>query len=368
MTGMLPAAWFDRSIRHKVRRVRSMRWMMQDLAGVARQPEQAHRIHLRATLEWLCRAQDAAAEPGMVAGGWTFESGWQAPSVDATGRLIETFLPASEYLAWPELAKRARHMLDALLETPEVVSLGRLHGLVAAHVQLGHADSMARVLRDAQGLHVDARHSPAWHAEAAHVLARLAVLADDGVLRDTARAHLQAARCAQTPSGWFADRSAPTPTATLARALWSLAEASRLLGDAAGFEAALRAARGLGDQLRPDGALCAAFDDGWTPGARHACVPGSAQAAAAWLRLAQMGEGAAWRDAAWRLLAWVKRSQRTEGERLALRGALPNAAPIWRGPAAFGFDTLGAKYFADALMMDMVGIAIPPVVQKAESA
>lgn len=365
---MRPSARLDSSMRQKARRVRALRWVLQDLAGVARQPEQAHRTHLQATLEWLCRAQDASATPGLVAGGWTFEAGWQAPSVDATGRLIETFLPASEYLAWPELAERVRAMRDALLATPEVASLGRLHGLVAAHVQLGDTESLARAMHDAQGLDVDPGRSPAWHADAAHLLARLAVLADDDVLRDTASAHLRAACAAQTPSGWFADVSAPTPTATLARVLRSLAEAGRLLGDATGFEAALRAADPVGHALYADGSLCAAFDDGWTPGARHACVPGSAQLAAAWLRLAQMGEGVAWRDAAWRLLAWVKRSQRTEGERLALHGALPNVAPIWRGPAAFGFDTLGAKYFADALMMDMVGIAIPPVVQKAESA
>ena len=358
---MMPTARLDSSMRHKARRVRALRWIMQDLAGVARQPEQAHRTHLRATLEWLCRAQDASATAGLVAGGWTFESGWQAPSIDATGRLIETFLPAAEYLAWPELAQRACHMLDALLEAPEVASLGRLHGLIAAHARLGQRESLARALRDAQGMRIDARHPAAWHADAAHVLARLAALAGEDGLRGVARMHLQAACCAQTPSGWFADLAAPTPTATLARVLRSLAEASRLLGEAAGFDAALRAAHGLSDQLRPDGALCAAFDDGWTPGARYACVPGSAEAAAAWLRLAQMGGGAAWRDAAWRLLAWVKRNQRTEGDQLTLRGALPNAAPIWRGATAFGVDTLGAKYFADALMMDMVGIAIPPV-------
>ena len=68
------------------------------------------------------------------------------------------------------------------------------------------------------------------------------------------------------------------------------------------------------------------------------------------------------RDAAWRALAWIKRNQRTMGDDLALRDALPCAVPIWSGPAAFCFDTLSAKYFADALMMDMVGISIPPEV------
>lgn len=367
---MLPAAWFDLSIRHKARRVRSMRWMMQDLTGVARQPEQAHRIHLRATLEWLCRAQDAAASavPGMVAGGWTFESGWQAPSSEATGRLIETFLPAAEYLAWPELANRARHMLDALLREPDVASVGRVHGLIAGHAGLGHPGSLARALHGAQGLCVQARQSPAMHGEAAYALARLAVLSDEDVLRDAARAHLDAALGQQTPSGWFAELPGPTATTTLASALRSLVESSQLLDDATARKAALRLAHGLRGSVRADGWLCAAFDDGWTPGAGHASAPGSAQTAAAWLRLAQVGEGADWRDAAWRILAWLKRNQRTEGEQLAVRDALPSAVPIWRGPSAFAFDTLGAKYFADALMMDMVGIALPPVVQKVESA
>ena len=56
--------------------------------------------------------------------------------------------------------------------------------------------------------------------------------------------------------------------------------------------------------------------------------------------------------------------QRTVGDDLALRDALPSAVPIWGGLAAFAFDVLNAKYFADALMMDRVGIAIPPGVQK----
>ena len=73
-----------------------------------------------------------------------------------------------------------------------------------------------------------------------------------------------------------------------------------------------------------------------------------------------------WHDGAGRAPDWIKRNQR--GDDLALRAALPNVVPIWRGPAAFRFEALNTKYFSDALMMDMVGIAIPPAAQKAESA
>jgi len=45
---------------------------------------------------------------------------------------------------------------------------------------------------------------------------------------------------------------------------------------------------------------------------------------------------------------------------------LPSAVQIQCGSAASRSDSMNAKYFSDALMMDRVGIAIPPVARKAE--
>ena len=47
-----------------------------------------------------------------------------------------------------------------------------------------------------------------------------------------------------------------------------------------------------------------------------------------------------------------------------MAGVAPSAVPIWGSSAAFAFDALNAQYFADALMMDRVDIAIPPGIQK----
>jgi hypothetical protein len=366
---MKPAARFDLSLRHKPWRPRPMRWVMQDMAGVARQLEQDHRTHLRATLEWLCRAQDACRmTPGSVAAGWSFEAGWLPGSGEVTGWLIETCLPAADYLAWPELGNRARGMLDALLAQPDTASAGRIHGLIAGHMQLGHADSLARAMKSGHALHDAPLQSAAQHAQAAYALARLGNLAQDAALLDAAHRHLDATLALQTPCGWFPDKVASTSTFVLAGIIRSLTELSCLLDDDRALRAARRAAQALCDRLRGDGWLTGAYDDGWMPAATHVCVPGLAQLAGCWLRLAQLGQGAAWREAAWRALAWIKRSQRTVGDDLALRDALPSAVPIWSGPAAFSFDALSAKHFADALMMDMVGITIPPAAQKVEPA
>lgn len=368
---MKPTAMFALPIRRTPWRPRHLRWVMQDMAGAARQPEQDHRTHLRATLEWLCRAQDVSrdsAASGCVAAGFGFDLGWLPASADVTGRLIETLLPAATYLAWPLLEDRARAMLEALLVQTDEASPGRIHGLIAGHVQLGHGESLARAMCCGHALAATTMTTAVRHAQAAHALAAVGNLAGMPDLLDAARHNLGQLLARQTPCGWFPDTAGPVSTAMLAGVLRNLIETARLLDDSRAWQAALRMAHGMRSQMREDGRLAGAFDDGWMPAASHVCVGGLAQLAGCFLRLAQLTQDAGWRDPAWRALAWIKRSQRTEGDDLALRDALPSAVPIWAGPAAFSFDALNAKYFVDALMMDMVGIVIPPDVQKVEPA
>ena len=52
-----------------------------------------------------------------------------------------------------------------------------------------------------------------------------------------------------------------------------------------------------------------------------------------------------------------------EGVDPVVRGAIPGSAPIWGAYSRFEFPNWAAKFFADALMMDMVGITIPPIVE-----
>ncbi len=364
---MKPPALFDMTTRHIPWRPRHLHWVMQDMVGMARQPEQDHRTHLRATMEWVCRAQDAyrsSADSGCVAAGFSFGSGWLPASADTTGRLIETLLPAAEYLAWPVLADRAHAMLDALLAQADAGSAGRIHGLIAGHVQLGHAESLARAVRSGHALAEVSMATAVRHAQAAHALASVGVLAGESDLLDAARRHLETVLAQQTPCGWFPDSAGPASSAALAGIFRSLIETARLLDDPRAWQAALKAGHGLRGQLREDGRLAGAFDDGWMPAATYVGVAGLTQLAACWLRLAQLTQEAGWRDVAWRALTWIKRNQRTAGDDLALRDALPGAVPIWAGHAAFNLETLAAKYFADVLMMDMVGIAIPPEAQE----
>lgn len=73
---------------------------------------------------------------------------------------------------------------------------------------------------------------------------------------------------------------------------------------------------------------------------------------------------ARWFELTWRHKLWrLQRNQYTTTPHLTLRGVLPGTVPIWQGPNAFHFLAISANYFADALMMDRVGICIPPNIE-----
>lgn len=361
-----PARWFELTWRHKLWRLRQLGWIMHDAIGTARQAEHDHRTHLRGTLEWLCRAQDASRDstrPGCVAGGWAFELGWLPDSIEDTGWLIETFLPAAKYLDWPALNNRARVMLDALLDQPDSAFPGRIHGLMTGHLQMDDATSLQRAVQSAYALLEISASSTLQRAQFAQTLIRLGLLAHDQILVGAGRRHLEAALAAQTPCGWFADDAASISTLDLAGIVRCVLDAAELLSYSSGHEAARHAAWGLSRQLSDSGALAARFDDGWTPAGSQACPATMAQLALSWLRLASMESEACWRESAWIALAWIKRNQRTTPHYLALRDALPGGVPIWQGENAFHFTAISAKYFADALMMDMVGACSPPEIE-----
>ena len=353
------------------------RWVMQDLAGTARQPEHDPRTHLRAVFEWLWRAQDASlvgtSETGetalcaeCVSAGWTFDAGWLPTSLNTTGRLVESYVPAARYLAWPALETRARSMVHALLKPSDEPSAGQIHGLIAGELQLGMEGCLSHAVNQAYALLDWPVTSTLHRAERAHAMAALALASQDAGLRRAAENDLNDLLSRQTPCGWFAEAGDHTATSTLAGILRSLIELSILLDDTHANQAALRVAHGFCNTLHREGWLVGAYDDGWMPATRHASLTGLVQVAGGWLRLSQVSSGVPWRDAAGRALSWVKRNQRIEGSDLALRAALPNSVPIWGGPGAFGFDAMNAKYFVDALMMDMVGISIPPLARRME--
>ncbi len=392
------SALIELPLRYKPWKPRHVRLVMQDLAGVARRPEQDHRTHLRAAIDWLCRAQDVRdgkPDAGGVAAGWSFEDGWLPSYPETTGYIIETFIAAAEYLDRPELIERANRMLDWELSLqaadgafpghfgepgshPVIFNQGQiLHGLVAGYVSLKRQDCLEAGVRagrwlvaqqDDDGCYRKFEHNGVPHVyntRALWALAAIGVVANEPEFIAAARRNLDWAATQQTASGWFATNAFVPErdpfTHTIAYAIRGFIEVAVLLGEERYLAVADKAARGLMAKQRADGWLAGTYGDGWTPSAGYACVTGVAQMALCWLRLAQITGDEAFRKAASKAIGYAKRTQRLEDDDAIVRGAIPGSAPIWGAYSRFEFPNWAAKFFADALMMDMANVPVPPV-------
>ena len=384
--------------RFKPWRLRHARLIMQDMLRLAQQPEKSHREHLAAAIDWLCLAQDVRdgqSDAGGVSAGWNFEDGWLPSYPETTGYIIETFLAAAKALDRPDLVRRADRMIDWELSIqhadgafpghfgepgsrPVIFNTGQImHGMIAGFVQLHRDECLSAAVRAGHWL---ARHQDddgCWrrfeYNDIPHVyntrgtwaLASVALLSGDASLEQSARRNLDWALRQQVPSGWFEHnaftRDGLPVTHTVGYAIRGLLESGILLGEERYLAAAERAARAVARVQREDGWLAGTLDRDWRAGARYCCLTGVAQIALGWLRLAQEGRAPELRENARRGIAYVKRHQRLDDRDSVVRGAIAGSAPIWGRYAMFEFPNWAAKFFADALMMEMGDVVVPPV-------
>ncbi|MFP5397677.1 MAG: prenyltransferase/squalene oxidase repeat-containing protein [Gammaproteobacteria bacterium] len=391
-------------LRYKPWRPRHLGLVWDSVRGAAT-AQQSHEVHLAATVDWLCRAQDVRdgqADAGGVSAGWSFEDGWLPSYPETTGYIVETMLAAAEVLRRPELRDRAQRMIDWELSIqlpdgafpghfgepgsrPVIFNTGQImHGMIAGHTQLGRADCLSAAVRAGHWLADQQDDDGCWrrfeHHDTPHVyntratwaLLATGLIAGEPRLVRAARSNLDWALTQQTASGWFATNAfvpSRSPfTHTIAYAIRGLLESGVLLGDARYLDAALKAARGVAAVQRADGWLAGTYRDGWVADASYACLTGIAQMSLNWTRLAQAAGADELRGHARAALDYLKTVQRLDHPDPAVRGGIAGSAPIWGDYSRFEYPNWAAKFFADALMMDLRDIAVPPVAVAAHAA
>lgn len=383
-------------LRYRLWRPHHLRLILADMNGTGRQGVQDHRTHLGAVIDWLCHAQDRRnrrPDQGGVSAGWSFEDGWLPSYPETSGYIVETFLTAAKILERPELTERAGRILDWELaiqnpdgsfpghfgepgSQPVIFNTGQImHGLVAGYLAFGHSRYLDASLRagrwmlerqDADGCWRRSVHNGVPHTyntRAAWALLRTGLIADNERLVAAAERNLRWALTQQTDSGWFAT-NAFTPdrspfTHTIAYAVRGMLEGGLLLDNEEFVSAAARAAHGLADAQRVDGWLAGTYDDDWKPTASYCCLTGLAQTVIVWERLAKKGVGRDWSAHIERGLRYLKSNHRLKGDGSPEDGGVAGSAPIWGDYSRFEYPNWAAKFFSDALMMNMSDIVVP---------
>ena len=363
--------------------------------------EYAHLDHLRAAIDWLCRAQDVRddkPDSGGVSAGWSFEDGWLPSYPETSGYIVETFIAAAEVLDRPELVDRAQRIIDWELSIqrpdgafpghfgepgsqPVVFNTGQImHGMLAGYLQLRRPECLEAAVKaghwlarvqDADGCWRQFEHNGVPHTyntRASWALLATALIAGDAPLEDgrdpqsrlgagaTARIRLVRQQCVHSGPGAVHahDRVRHPRVSRVRRAARQQPLRRRCAqGCARAGQCAARAMAGLPGPMTPTGLRAR----------RYCCLTGVAQMSVNWMRCAQAAGAVELRDNARTAIAFLKRRQRLDDRDRSHAAAIAGSAPIWGAYSRFEFPNWAAKFFADALMMDHNDRPVPPVLE-----
>lgn len=364
-----------------------------------------HEPHVRAGVDWLCRAQDAVEGGGIARGYalrrhlWLGVQGWEPAYPETTGYIIPTLYAAAEYLGEPDLARRATNAArwEAQIQftsgaiqggvigekrSPAVFNTGQvLFGWLSAWMETGDSVFYRAAVRAADFLACTQDKDGLWrrensrfaradatlyNARAAWALAEAGVRLEEPVYRDIAARGLHAVVRRQHADGWLPDCCLNDPDHpllhTLAYTLEGLLEGGFALADSRLIAGARRGAAAVASLVAGDGRLPGRFARGWRPAVPWVCLTGSAQMACIWLRLAATCAETAWVEPARRVLAFIKGTQNRDSGDPGVRGGIRGSFPIDGGYAPYEVLAWATKFFIDALMRDdwLAGIPARP--------
>ena len=352
--------------------------------------------HLKETMQWLCRAQDATSDGGVsrsYALRWIRghkRRGWLASYPETTGYIIPTFLAYYRLTGEAEYRDRAIRMArweaDIQMEsgavqgsvigfppTPAIFNTGQvLFGWAAAYRETGAVALLNAATRAANFLVQALDDDGAWRrsgsqytrrgvnvydARTAWGLLEASRITNDAAHRDGAIRNLDFVLTRQLPNGWFAecclsDDERPL-LHTIGYTMEGLLEAGVIRGEPRYLDAARAPADALLERQRPDGSLAGRFDRNWTPCCTWSCLTGDAQTAIVWFRLAELTGDRRYFDAAYRMNRYLSGTQDTVTNEPGMRGGIKGSRPIWAEYGTFEYLNWAAKFFADSLLLEI---------------
>jgi len=368
---------------------------LHDLSGRA-YPVLDPQTHLRETMQWMCRAQDATGDGG-VSRSYALRymrahqrRGWLASYPETTGYIIPTFFAYAKLTGDNGYRERAIRMAqwesDVQMEsgavqggvidfapTPAIFNTGQvLFGWAAAYQETGDERFLQSAMRAGDFLVEALDADGAWRLHGSQY-ARSGVNVYDarsawGLLEGyavTKKPEHQAAviknldfvLTRQQPNGWYAecclDDNEQPLLHTIAYTMEGLLESGVILNEPRYIAGARKAADALLALQRPDGSLAGRFDRDWRPAAKWSCLTGDAQTAIVWFRLAEITGEKKYAEAAGRMIHYLSSTQNLTSNDPGIRGGIAGSQPIWQEYGTYEYLNWDAKFFTDAMLLQL---------------
>lgn len=269
---------------------------------------------------------------GAVQGGPVCPAEQQTPAAFNTGMVLDGWCSAYQATRDPVLLEAARRAADFLAGDLDANGYFRTNGAFVASGEIKTYTCLC-----------------AW------AMHRFAELSGEPRYALAAVRAVAAAIAQQHDNGWFAHNCLVRSDAPLTHTLGYTLQGVLEVGVVAGREDFVAAVRKSVDHLLPqigdDGYLPGMFYSDWQPARFSSCLTGSAQIAIVCYRLAALTATTTYREAADRLLDYLKALQDVSTEIEGIHGALPGSFPIFGEYMRGGYPNWATKYLLDALML-----------------
>ncbi|MCK5353968.1 MAG: terpene cyclase/mutase family protein [Methyloprofundus sp.] len=355
-----------------------------------------HHTHLSSAINWLCRAQDKREnmpDSGGVSAGWSFEDGWLPSYPETSGYIVETFVAAADTLNRPELLDRANKILDWELSIqnqdgsfpghfgeesskPVIFNTGQImFGMICGYQQLNRDECLEAAVNAGKWLITQQDEDGCWrrsthngiihtyNTRATWALLQTGLLAKQQTLIDAAIKNIDWALTQQLDSGWFENNAFTTTaepfTHTIAYAVRGILECGLLLDNKHYIAAAEKAAKALANAQRIDGSIAGTYDKDWQSKAYYVCLTGLAQTSIIWSLLVTTQNSDELQPHIDKALTYLKKKHLINNLGGVNDGGIAGSFPIWGRYSMFEYPNWAAKFFADALMMNITDISIP---------
>ena len=349
-----------------------------------RYPIYENEIHIKAAMEWLSLAQKQNKDEGVSAFYSLFE-GWAPSYVETTGYIIPTFFNYAEFSKKYFYKEEAIQMADFELRNqlpsgafpgdgkknaPIVFNTGQvIFGLCKAYEETKDnkykkaaekaADWLLSVM-DEDGCwrkNEYLSHIHTYNTRTAWSLLYAHKISENAAYQEAAENNIEWALTQQLENGWLQNNGfypyQEPLVHTIAYSIRGILEAAIYLRKKKYLEAAVKAATPIMHAQRTDGSLPGSFNKEWKSSVKWSCLTGNSQMSIIWQKLFIATKNQKFLDAAKKSNAYMKSVQILNSSNAGVKGGIPGAFPIYGWYAPFCFPNWAAKFFVDALLLEL---------------
>ncbi len=354
--------------------------------------------HLKAGIQWLCRAQDAFDDGGvarsysLVYNPYFKRKGWIPSYPETTGYIIPTMFDYAHLVRDQEIFERAIRMADWESEvqmendavqggtidqppTPAIFNTGQvIFGWLRTFQETQKEQYLSCATKAGTFLVKQQDKDGAWrknlsnyassqlnfytyNTRTAWALLELSRIGGNPLFEEAAIRNIEFALGQQMGNGWFKSNCLSDPSQpllhTIAYCIRGILEAGILLKNGNYIDKAKKAADALLGKQRADGSLAGRFNDRWEPTVRWNCLTGIAQIAIIWGRLYQITKEYKYFKGFKNANDYLKRVQLIQIANPDIYGGICGSYPVNGAYGRFEILNWAVKFFVDALILEI---------------